>query len=170
MLKQKGIVIRIFFLCFILDILMNIKHKPKNQSIKFEELKYGGDYAITINPLHGIALNQKESAYLREQIKQLMDVFKHNSVTLYPEVSPMGKIHFHGYFHLESLTGWLKDVLRLQVYGTFVLKHLFQQEAEQGNKWELYVKKQSALWADLLDKTLIPYPIKIDPQNPFPWT
>jgi len=146
---------------------MNIKHKPQHASVKFEDLKEGQEYAITLNPTFPIGLNERYSAYIRKQITLLLDCVKDNVLILYPEISPIGRVHFHGYLHLNNIEQWAKDIIRLCAYGTVCVKQQFEVEGTLDGKWHLYCLKQQSVWLKLLKDSGLRYPFRIDNSDPF---
>lgn len=149
---------------------MNIKHKPQNSSVKFEDICEGQEFAITLNPLHNIGVNEKYSAYLIKQHKLLLDCVTNNVLRLYPEISPIGRIHFHGYVYINDIVEWGKDILKLMAYGTVCIKKQFETEEDTGNKWHIYCLKQQSFWEKALKGQNIRYPLIVDIQHPFAYT
>lgn len=76
--------------------------KDKHKALKYEDVKINTNYAFTLNPSNKY---QKFNSYTRPSeflkiVNELLGNIKH--YVLYPEISPKGRIHFHGWIWFDT--------------------------------------------------------------------
>lgn len=133
---------------------------------KVESLKIGEPMAISINPKDEWQAGQLPIAWIRKQYDQLKQLVRGCELSLYPESSPTGRLHFHGYIIVTEILPYLMTLHGLALYGTYCIKHLknkVSEDAEDENKWEDYCKKQSHVFECLFKSNVLSYPMEITP-------
>lgn len=128
--------------------------------LKFEKMHEREYYAITINPddehqyWHHIG---RLEDYV-DKTKQLIYKCTNDSAyfELIPEVSPLGRLHYHGYFKLfDKIEFYLHSIYKLLKWA-----HLEIDTLSDDLKWEDYILKQVDLHSYCL-KNNIYLPIKV---------
>ncbi len=117
--------------------------KPRLVGLKMESVKTHHRYAFNFNPIKQYSKNR-----FNRMINHLKDkVFKEGDsdiyyVLIYPEYSPTGRLHFHGYILIKDVFRFYSSVLpNLDDCGTYVIK-----EIEDEVLWHKYVTKQIDIW------------------------
>lgn len=147
------------------------KYKPKNTSIKFEDIQIGKMYAFTFNPKDGgntpsKLLFRQDSCTLK-QIKghfaTLSQCLKSAEIELATEASPSSaRIHFHGTIIIRSFTDWLTELPMLIQFGTVCIKEIIVSDNEN---WFNYCYKQSHIWKPIFHNTNLAYPYRVPLPN-----
>lgn len=129
-------------------------YKAQYTAPKAEDIVLNKNYAFTINPEHqcdtlsisvteiNLYIQNRISAHYRYVKKQLFNL-KGSAYKLYLEISPLGRIHWHGYIQIGSIKTWLeRDILILKQIGSFCIKEITDEKV-----WLEYCTKQQKLWA-----------------------
>lgn len=131
-------------------------YKPKNVFPPLEDLVENKCYAITINPCdkyqHFHSMMRLEKC-IDDLDKILADIGCYEYV-LYPELSPKGRFHWHGFFVvIDKIRFYSYSIPHLLRCGTVVLKELVDVE-----EWKKYVHKQDVLhrWINKNTKYFLP--------------
>lgn len=121
---------------------MNV-FKKRNELIPFEEFEVGKYYAITLNPCdkyQHVTSGNRIGTALQELFTKIivhLDLY----YELWMEVSPKGRIHYHGYCKAEKenkkILFYICGLPRLLTVSTVVLKELSDDFS-----WKRYVTKQ----------------------------
>lgn len=138
-----------------------IRRYNGNKAPKVETMSEGVEYAITIN-----FRKQPDSlniCHLAPYIVKHRDMFTliiiKNALILWPEVSPVGRLHFHGVYCLKDMYEYIKFVRYLEAG----LECSFEIDTIQDKiVWETYCKKQSFVFAEIFKNHLNVYPICVD--------
>lgn len=149
------------------------------KSIPLEEIEEGKTYAFTLNPidLRPESLVGVHKGWLQEDVKLdlMSSIKKHKkylanlnycSVELYPELSPTGRLHYHGKITIyHPLFFSHRDLRILQVYGKYCITHINDALDDDKKKkkypnWDAYCTKQLKYFDKEYPKTL---PIKYCP-------
>lgn len=147
------------------------KYKPKNSSIKFEDLKLKKVYALTFNPKDGGDTNSqrvlRQDAYVIREIKGTLATLSHclksAKICTKIEASPTGRIHCHGYVTIHDYIDWISEIKMLTSLGTVVIKELTPDK-----EWEEYMSKQDHIFAPLFAKHNMKYPYEVPIPNQLP--
>lgn len=134
--------------------------KEKCSALKLEELEANTLYAITINPVEQYPEHKdryKDTIHFH-CFSFLNKLRKYSELELYPELSPLGRIHYHGTVKIIDPVEFL---LKLFQYAgvqkttfTVVIKHI------KDEKWlGEYCIKQKAFMEPYSRKKNIAYPI-----------
>lgn len=146
-------------------------YNSRFKSIKAELIKTDTEYAFTINPekqfeTYGFNYYQEFMKYMIGKLGKLNNC----KMKLFPEVSPIGRLHLHGtIIILNVLSFYLTDIHLLQEIGAFEIDTISDVKI-----WETYITKQQLLFKEHFQiKTLelptciITKPHKADPVNRF---
>lgn len=128
---------------------------------KFETIIQGQGYAISINPLDEYKVSQTPQMWVRRQYDALQQITRGVTMELYPEVSPTGRFHFHGYITINDKWEYVKTLHGLAVYGTYCIKPIQLTASGEDVDWKAYVTKQSKDWKYLFRTNVMSYPIQI---------
>lgn len=115
-------------------------NKPKNMIPNMEDADPDIWYAITLNPA-----KQYDVRRLNQQYRRLNKIYKVDakiySLRLYPELSQIGRLHFHGYIKISKVFQFYYTVIRklLEDY-TIVIKEITDEN------WDVYCRKQQKLF------------------------
>lgn len=144
----------------------------KQKAPKMEQYIINVIYAITLSPpdrrqLNGAKMikgNELETyKTLMENINEDLQYFKklkYSSLELYPELSPTGRLHYHGYIQI-------KDILKFTYHDLHLLNQISYEIDTMSEdpcgiyKYEQYVLKQKELWKPFIEYESMEYPIKI---------
>ncbi len=111
--------------------------KLRWKSVKMEDMVKNEPYALTLNPEKGYTSIPKNIETLLRCID--LDAC---SMELYPEISPIGRYHWHGRL-------WVHNILSFYLYVIPKLKDKFTFEIDtisEDDVWKIYCTKQSHLW------------------------
>lgn len=152
----------------------------KCKSLKLECLNLDDEYSITISPpdYRDSKTARSNSVQIqidfRQKLEESINFFKklkHCSLLLFTELSPTGRIHFHGYLKILDIWKFIyQDVyfLNQMSYEIDTMKPDCEDKVSYANlqygvsqKYQDYCMKQSGVMAGLMDNLDIPYPIKI---------
>lgn len=156
---------------------MVFKKNLKYSAIKFEDIEIDVQYAISINPLNEYSVSQKPIQWIKKNYDLLQQIVRGCTLELYPESSPTGRLHFHGYITIHDIFEYLKFLHGLAVYGTYCIKtitppidneeeeYVIQEDSEESESpydtWEKYCRKQQNIWIPLFANNIMCYPIEI---------
>jgi len=123
------------------------KPDVRHQSIAPEDIAEGQLYAFTFNPadLHDWHSKTWMGNPWKDWITSNQKIFeqcKSIKVKLYPEVSKLGRPHFHGYIRIiDKPKFYLIDIHRLKLNGAFEIDTINDPMV-----WNLYVRKAQEIW------------------------
>lgn len=143
--------------------------------IKIENCELNELYSITINPpdtRDDKIVDMDQSVFLlqhdmREMFKTLQEHLKGvGYMELYPELSPTGRLHYHGMFTIKDIIRfYYKDLYFLQTIGQYKIATMKENKdktrEENYEEWEKYVTKQRLVIEPLLTETNWEYPAMI---------
>lgn len=140
------------------------KYKPKNSSIKFEDIKLKKVYAFTLNPKDGgntsSQLLLRQDAYVLREIKGSFGAIAHclksAKITLKTEASATGRIHYHGWVVIYDHIQWISEIKMLCNLGTVCIKEITEEK-----EWNEYCSKQDHIWRPFFAKTNMAYPYEV---------
>lgn len=138
------------------------KFKPKNSILKLEDINTGIEYSLTINPndkLQGFSPLLMREIKLHDILNKITNLIPLKySVQLYPEISPKGRLHFHGRIMFSKqrhiLQFYLSVIPDILNHATMEMDTIKEPEV-----WSKYCSKQS-LFHNFLEKKYkynIPY-------------
>jgi len=126
---------------------MNRKLHDLHESIAPEEIVRGHLYAFTFNPkdLHDWQTKSWCGNPWKDWINacsKLFDQCKSIKLKLYPEVSKLGRPHWHGYLKVVDVPKFfLQDIHRLKLNGAFEIDTISDLM-----RWDLYIRKGQEIW------------------------
>lgn len=155
--------------------MVNIIPYQKAQHVapKIEDIKEGEIMAITLNPSKEHDPTKHVMVFIKSQYNYLSEHSETGGykLLLFPESSPLGRIHFHGYIVIDNLLNWLtKGVILLKDLNSFAIKKFFDTDKPQDEdeehlsgteKWMKYCIKQKHIFKPLFDNNTLDYPIDI---------
>lgn len=116
-----------------------------------EDVIIDHDYAFSINFEHQTNVyNQKSDSFqytrplaqFKDYCKKVLMRMKGCSYKIYFEMSPLGRMHWHGYLRIHDIHAFYTfDIQILKSYSTFVIKPITDE------KWNAYVLKQQKIWS-----------------------
>ena len=127
-------------------------HKPRNISIKPEDIILNKQYAFSLNPNEQIGISCQKYVYFKRYVNTYHDwvnqqekfikTIKGAEIDVVIEVSQLGRLHFHGYIKIiNPFLFYIKEIPLLKHHGTFVIKEIKEPEV-----WKEYLKKQSKIF------------------------
>lgn len=132
-----------------------------HQLLKAEQIVLDTDYAFSYNPkeqhdlvsLSGgeyeLIIKDRKKAFLRKT-KLMLHNLKGSSYRLWFEVSPKGRMHWHGYIRIHDLNEWfMHDTMMLMHYGAVCIKEITDRPY-----WQDYVTKQYKIWSITIQSLL----------------
>lgn len=144
--------------------LKKISYAGKQSDFKFkapklENINLGQTYAITLNPvLQPKNIDKKDVfKWYREQYDVLQSYKSGLSLQLWPEGSPIGRMHFHGYIIVSDIITYINFIKHMsEAYAGEV------DTCEAGDKkFQEYVQKQQHIWQPFLKGHTISYPMYV---------
>lgn len=126
---------------------MTNKFTPKHESMPIENIVPGYWYSFSINPIdeyqywRSLAVDRREEMF-RNYWKNFF-LHQNNSyhTRLFPELSPLGRLHFHGLISFETKEHikrfYMNDIYTLKLKCTFEI-----DEIEDLEIWMQYITKQ----------------------------
>lgn len=152
--------------------------KPKHVLPKIEDLEVNTEYAITLNPARASGTRQLNVLVnlLIQDIKAMVDSM---TLKLYPEYSPVGRLHYHGTVQIHDIIQYVKDITVLIEHFTVCIKPLAEgddddeseaseEDDEQYATWEEYCRKQEEIIKPVLEAGKLAYPVVINTGNDIP--
>ncbi|AXH77558.1 MAG: putative replicase-associated protein [Cressdnaviricota sp.] len=126
--------------------------KPRNDIPSYEDMLIGVRYAITINPCDKMQ-KFRDPLRLTSFLNEISKLLYHNNkiyrYTLYPELSPKGRLHYHGYITILDIdTFYLYSIPNLLKMSTIVIKPIKEESKEM---WQNYCIKQSDFHSYILE-------------------
>lgn len=118
------------------------KYSPKNESVKFEDFKPNKTFAFNINPCDRLQHWGDRERILKvyNWMKRQLGDIPYIAYNLYMELSPTGRLHFHGYIRTSNPKKFISDdFYRLIDNCTIIIKEITDFEW-----WENYCIKQCA--------------------------
>ncbi len=136
-------------------------YKPQNDLPKMEDYQANTLYAITINPRlqHPDSSKRLKDVVHEASFSYLHKIMLISDVKLYPEMSPTGRVHFHGTIKILKKNIFNFYSLIHKYIGvkdptfTLVIKQITDDE------WKTYITKQKDLIKPVCKEYNIPYPI-----------
>lgn len=118
-----------------------------------EATKYTvGKFSLTISPDDSFQYFGKEDRFIlfvAETVRWLKLHLNNSNVTLFPELSGRGRLHWHGWIEVPKIRireFYLFDVLRLQSMGHIELDSCLQ---ETHDVYDCYVRKQRSIFDEV---------------------
>ena len=130
--------------------------KQRYVSLNLEDIVPNGIYSFTLNPSSQFESQETRFSLMYKTIENIFDDFFNTiHVTLYPEISKLGRIHFHGYIQIiKPLDFYLHIIPKLMKVCTFEI------DTYDGNsKWETYITKQKKYIEPECKNYNLPYPM-----------
>lgn len=128
-------------------------YKNKHNLLSPEDVKEGVLLACTFNPKdqkHD-KVTDRRTLIIKALCKRL--AFCNVEYYLFPELSRLGRVHFHGYIRLRDISHfYLSGVPRLIDDYTIDIQNLKEVPTSKYKSWFEYCVKQQHLWMD--------YPLK----------
>lgn len=129
-------------------------YKPKNQSIKFEDLILHKNYAISFNPESQPGIEAKNiMPWLHHLFKGMNGYVEGCYMILHPEYSQLGRLHFHGIVTINDYVLWAQTLRKLILLGTVHIT-----EIKTIPEWSIYCEKQKSIFEPLYKKNKRNYP------------
>lgn len=142
-----------------------IRNKGVNGStaLKFEDMKIGVKYAFTFNPEYQPQdLNEVKKWYRFMYDSFVM--FKNGvEVTLWPESSPTGRMHFHGILKVIDFYEYFNFVKYFVLRGHYDLDTIEEEKGKQS--WQDYCSKQESIWKKYFEDTSVGYPLSVNSRS-----
>lgn len=135
------------------------KVKHAHSCINTELLKVNTPYAFSFNPKDISPQRYGEDLFKATTLKTYK--YFHNAltyfkVTMYPETSPVGRIHYHGTIEISNIAMFmLKDMPELQALGTYEIDTISGIV-----EWTKYCTKQMHIWKPFAISLKLPYIIE----------
>lgn len=135
--------------------------------VKFEQLDTNIDYAVTINPpdiredcplLVHLPMESLEKG-IDLSTNLIRKSFKSAKLKLYPELSPNGRLHYHGTLRVT-------DPFKFVFIDCYYFKNLFNLEIDtisDSKVWEEYCTKQKTKMEPIITQMSYNYPLHIGP-------
>lgn len=135
--------------------------KKRNEIIDFEAVNTETDYAITINPCDKHQFfkdNHRIGTFMEDIHRILYNSSKVYKYRLYLEVSPKGRLHWHGYIKIKDpIQFYLYSVPHMLALSTVVIKPIDDSEV-----WYNYCNKQLVLHTECLSNHFTKMPVTND--------
>lgn len=123
-------------------------------------------YGLTINPSNQHDVKDASGYIVKDRPKAASKIMKirlqglkGSKYKLFFEVSPLGRLHWHGYIQIYDIKEWaLNDIALLISLGAICIKPMTLD-----NRWPVYCKKQADLWGisishiNFPENMLVPY-------------
>lgn len=151
--------------------------KLPHSAPKVEDLVLGELYAISLNPIEEWKAGQLPIAWVKKQYTLLKELVRGCELQLYPESSPTGRLHFHGYILIKDTLEYLMTLKGLSCYGTYCIKpitdgglvqggdteasHLGVDEGDVPQTWQQYCTKQAFIFEPLFKNSIMSYPMTL---------
>lgn len=117
-----------------------------------EDIAVGVKYSFTynLNDLYSLAqgLNLQHAKVVNffDMVNEIVCAVKGCGITMYPEVSKRGRVHFHGYITVtDKMLFYMHDVNHLALHGNFEVDTIGDPLI-----WDLYINKNRELTYDWL--------------------
>lgn len=120
---------------------VKVKNGSKN-NVSLEKAQVGEMYSFTVNPPDDEKAVGK-SYVLNDHTRMiaLVQKLRYSYVELYPELSPTGRLHYHGYLMMEDIFGFYShDIKIISKWGNFKLDTIGNLQ-----DWINYVQKQMSI-------------------------
>lgn len=105
--------------------------KSKHSGPKIELIDDDETMAISINPIEVWHPNFHPLSFIKKEYEKLKQAANGVELELYPESSPTGRIHFHGFITVRSKWGYLATLAALPSIGTYCIKQFFDKETSE---------------------------------------
>lgn len=161
-------------------------YKPKHDLLKIEDInecltsatteqqRSQVWFAITLNPKAELGRHKFET-FFGMQLALLKNLMRNCEFELYPESSPSGRIHFHGYVRITNIVEYIRDLPDLLDKFTVCIK--FVEDCEEIGSdddvknrkyqtWQAYCEKQKNIFEKLCG--IYQYPLRVIPDNALP--
>lgn len=131
-----------------------------NRALKIETLLKGPKYAVSINPVLQPARQTKACIYTwyRKMYSRFVEYRKGLTLELYPEVSPLGRWHFHGSIIIHCMISYIDFCTELNKDTHFEIDTIAE---DTRHAWEEYCEKQALVWKNYFSDSLFGYPMCI---------
>ncbi len=133
-------------------------YTKRNNLPKVEDYVVGQKYTFNINPIKQYKINR-----LANQVRDLKGFLEGNKnysnifdITVWPEFSPTGRLHFHGHVRIENIFAWAKDI----VPGIIARYAVEVDTIESEEIWFKYCTKQTRLWGDYYPSSEYSFPLR----------
>jgi len=135
---------------------MSMNNHAKHKGIKIENIKIGTQYAFTLNPEEQPTSNSKKDVWVwyRKIYQLIQPLHGLIDITLYLEISPTGRYHFHGFIVPYDIHIYVTFLLVLKKVAVYEIDTISEQSV-----WMKYVHKQSNIWIPYFDKNVVGYPL-----------
>lgn len=144
---------------------MEMTHIKNNIKLKPETTQLNTLYSITISPPDYREINtgrcnsvnvirDYEQKYI--ETTQLFKRLHHCELELYPELSPTGRLHFHGYIIIKNIFNFFYHDLYLLNKISYEIDTL----NDDNNIYNQYIKKQIHIMEPIHKTLLFDYPYK----------
>ena len=112
--------------------------KPMNTLLKFEEVTEGVEYALSLNPSEQHYKKPDRAIHVISDLLKLFRPDKSCGGYVYVEISPHGRIHFHGHIHiLNRWEFYLNLVPKIEDRYTINITRVTDEKV-----WDEYIQKQ----------------------------
>lgn len=147
---------------------MNPTHQ-KNKSLKLEDLRTGVRYAVTLSPPECRDKDTARSNTVRTfddfkakyiELKLFIGKLHSCKLELYPELSPTGRLHYHGFLQIKNIFTFMWHDLYLLNQIVYEIDTIKDEDI-----WILYVSKQAHIMKPALDMFEEPYPMEYRPKE-----
>lgn len=137
--------------------------KLAHSALKLETIKLNTWYTLNLNPVDppiGCDINDDKFNMFYGHTYKFFQSLKYSKIILYIELSPTGRIHFHGTVcPLRSVIGFtLHDIPIFEKFGTYKIDTISDESI-----WKTYITKQVDLWKPVLKGNVYGYPLQITP-------
>lgn len=155
--------------------MVNINSHPKAQHTapKMEDIVINEPMAISLNPVKEADPRHPLQVFIKSQYNYLSEHAESGGykMLLWPEASPIGRVHMHGLIAITDIHKWIqKGVILLKDLNSFAIKKFFKRESKEDeedehtsgeDKWREYCEKQKHIWKPLFNNSVLDYPMSI---------
>jgi len=93
-------------------------------------------YAISINPIEEWNPSQLPMTWVIKSSSQIVECMRGVEMTLYPESSPTGRLHYHGLIIIKDIIEYLSFLNVYKKYGSFCIKDIAKVESTKKERAE----------------------------------
>lgn len=133
----------------------SFKNNAKCKFVKPEDVVEGTEYSFTYNPEHqpsrkGIEVNGFKVWWQAQ--KTLIGSYAYCDIVLYPEISSLGRWHFHGTISIRDTIPFYHDTVPRMAFNASIEMDTIQDESI----WDVYYSKQWQITMPFIFRELEP--------------
>jgi len=149
-------------------------HNAAHSAPELEKVILDKNYAISLNPnTSWDGVPSHLLPYIVKCLCEYTQILHDTTLILCPELSPIGKVHFHGWLYPHKHLGYITTLHGLKAHGTFCIKPILKPledvgDTESGDNetvktWDEYCFKQQNIIAPLFSTSRYSYPAELRP-------